>query len=181
MLLIKCPNCEAQYNVNPGKTDKPTTSIKCPACQHLFSISLANGSLTGDEQPTVDNRPKVLIVDDSQSFRLLVADLLKPLNLNILHATNGHEALQVIAREHPRLVILDLVLPDTRGEDIVRKIKSFQSLATTRFLVLSGTIMNDNPPAEIKMCGADDFSSKSFKPEQFQRRVAALLEQTEDA
>ena len=175
MLLIQCPDCEARYNVNPGQTNKQTTRINCPACKHLFSISLADGSVIKDKESAVDSRPKVLIVDDSRSFRSLISDLLTPLDLNILTAANGNDALQMIAHEQPQLVIVDLELPDISGAEIVRKIKAFKSLSATRFLILSGTIMNDIPPVEIKACGAEDFSSKSFKPEQLQKRVAALL------
>lgn len=175
MLLIECPACAARYKVKPGKTRKLTTSIKCPACEHVFSISLADGAIIAGQEANSTARPKILIVDDSNAFRNILADILCSLDVNILTAVNGNDALQMIAQEHPQLVILDLVLPDISGAAIVQKIKSFRSLSATRFLILSGTIVNDTPTPELADCGADAFSSKSFKPEQLRERVAALL------
>ncbi|MDF1579721.1 MAG: response regulator [Desulfuromonadales bacterium] len=175
MLLIECPSCAARYKVKPGKTRKLTTSIKCPACEHVFSISLADKATVASQETNNAARPKILIVDDSNVFRNILSDILSSLDVNILTAASGNDALQMIAQEHPQLVILDLVLPDISGAVIVQKIKSFRSLSATRFLILSGTIVNDTPTPELANCGADAFSSKSFKPEQLRERVAALL------
>ncbi|MBW6510732.1 MAG: zinc-ribbon domain-containing protein [Desulfuromonadaceae bacterium] len=176
MLLIECPACAARYKVKPGKTRKQTTSIKCPACEHIFSISLADGAIIINEEEKNTALPKILIVDDSNAFRNILADILRSPKVNILTAANGNDALQMIAQEHPQLVILDHVLPDISGAAIVQKIKSFRSLSATRFFILSDTIVNGTPTPELADCGADAFSSKSFKPEQLRERVAALLQ-----
>lgn len=129
-------------------------------------------------EPAAGTKPAstVLVVDDSRFFRELIVDMLKPLSLSTLTAANGAEAMAVIRREHPALVILDLNLSaEKSGTDLVRDIRADRSLDGIRLLAMSGVFRKKADVAEVEMAGADDFISKSFTPEQLQTRVINLL------
>ena len=67
--------------------------------------------------------PTVLIVDDEQHIRLLIEQTLEELEddgVQLLTATNGEEALDVVANQHPDLVFLDVMMPRKNGFEVCR-------------------------------------------------------------
>jgi DNA-binding response OmpR family regulator len=90
-------------------------------------------------------------------------------------AGDGDEALRIIRQRRPVLVILDLSLPGTSGYELIRQVRDEPSLRELRLLAMSGVYRKQTDAAEVQAAGADDFVSKSFKPEQLQARVKKLL------
>lgn len=117
------------------------------------------------------------MVDDSAFFRELILDVLRPLKRDILMAGDGREALQAIRENRPSLVILDLNLPGMNGYELIRAVRSDSDLKDIRLLAMSGVFRKENEVRDVKQAGADDFVSKSFKPEQLLQRVNRLLEE----
>jgi predicted Zn finger-like uncharacterized protein len=197
-MTIQCPDCGARYKLNPATSQKSGAKVKCPKCLNVFQISVprktgATAPPRAKKPPQVPASPPapapaqsvgaprgdetVLVVDDSRFFRELIVDVLKPLPLSILTAADGMEAMTLIRRGHPALVILDLNLPPGKnGYDLIRDIRADPSLKGIRLLAMSGVFRKKTDVAEVEMAGADDFISKSFTPEQLQSRVAGLLQ-----
>ena len=101
-------------------------------------------------------------MDDSRFFREMILDILKPLHANFLIATDGIQALQVIEKENPDLVLLDLNLPKKNGFEIIRDVRSSPSLKDICLLAMSGVYYKEVDAAEVKRVGANDFIKKSF-------------------
>jgi predicted Zn finger-like uncharacterized protein len=182
---IHCPECGACYRIDPGRTTKTVVRVKCPQCFTVFQVALPgkrqavcpSPGQAPMAAPRQSSGKKVLVVDDSKFFRDLVVDVLKSLPLVFLTAGDGVEALQLIHRERPALVILDLNLPsEMNGYQLIREIRSDRSLQNTRLLAMSGVFRKPEDAAEAEKAGADDFINKSFRPEQLQGRVTGLLE-----
>ena len=68
----------------------------------------------------------VLVVDDDEGYRMLLTDAISDAGFNVIAAKNGEEALQKIS-QNPDLIMLDYVLPDTTGIDILKKIRAQNS------------------------------------------------------
>ena len=66
----------------------------------------------------------ILIVDDNEDLRKVLAWLLQPRGYETLQAATGKEAIQVAIAAHPNLILLDLNLPDMNGADVARAIKT---------------------------------------------------------
>jgi two-component system, response regulator PdtaR len=66
---------------------------------------------------------KVLIADDDQTIRALLSDMLVDLGHAVVAATNGAEAVELAAREHPDLVILDFLMPKLSGIDALKEMR----------------------------------------------------------
>lgn len=66
---------------------------------------------------------KILIADDEQLMRQLVIDFLKPEGYEILEAVDGKEALDIYDKEHPDLVLLDVMMPGYDGWTVCREIR----------------------------------------------------------
>jgi predicted Zn finger-like uncharacterized protein len=170
-MIIKCPECHARYKIDPSRTSKKVARIKCPKCAHIFEVSV-EGPSEPEAGPAVE---KILVVDDSKFFRELIVDVLKPLSFDVHTAADGFEALDFIRRERPRLVILDLNLPQKNGYELIREVRADAAIGDVRLLAMSGVFRKETDVAEVTRAGADGFINKSFKPDQLQQRVSELL------
>ena len=68
--------------------------------------------------------PSILIAEDNEDLRKMLAWLLQPRGYETLQAATGKEAIQVAIAAHPNLILLDLNLPDMNGADVARAIKT---------------------------------------------------------
>jgi predicted Zn finger-like uncharacterized protein len=182
---IQCPQCKSRYLFDPTRAGKPVVRIKCPGCGHSFRVNLTNIQESSSLPPTISADPapvskpadkKILIVDDSLFFREMILDMLKPLRVQFFTAADGVEGLQVILRERPDLVLLDLNLPLKNGYELIRDVRKDAVLSGVRLLAMSGVFRKNEEINEAYRGGADDFIGKSFKPEQLLERVNRFLE-----
>ncbi|RME40217.1 MAG: response regulator [Deltaproteobacteria bacterium] len=164
-MVISCPECQARYRIDPSGVKKKVARVRCPKCGCGFEVNLARRE-----------RPLVLIVDDANFFRQVVLDILSPLDLDIIKAGDGDEALRLIRQEHPDLVILDLKLPGRDGHSLIREIRADPAIAGIRLLAMSSVFRSEDEVRRVMAAGADDFLNKSFRPEQLLARVRTLLE-----
>ena len=81
---------------------------------------------------------KVLVVDDDPDVRLFSVTVLEENGYSPLEATNGEEGMQLIEKEHPDLVILDVLMPRESGVRLYRQIKTDAKLANIPVIILSG-------------------------------------------
>lgn len=114
---------------------------------------------------------KVLVVDDEASIRRIVAFRLQHNGYNVLTAANGIEALEVFNQTLPDLVIIDLMLPEMGGFELVEQIrkKSYVPL-----IILSAANDEQSIIRGLEL-GADDFIKKPFSPLELEIRIKGLL------
>ena len=116
----------------------------------------------------------VLIVDDEPQIRRVVRNALAADGKRLLEAATGAEAIDMAAAELPKLVILDLGLPDMSGEAVCREIRSWSAAP---ILVLSAR-HSDVEKVALLDAGADDYMTKPFSTIELQARVRALFRRT---
>ena len=68
-------------------------------------------------------KKRVLVVEDDEAFRLLLTNELTEEGIDVLQATNGKDALSVALKEHPDLVLLDIILPKMDGAEVLRGLR----------------------------------------------------------
>lgn len=121
-----------------------------------------------------DARP-ILVVDDDAKIIQLVRAYLEREGFAVIHASDGREALEA-AREHdPRLVVLDLMLPEIDGLAVTRALRADSSVP---ILMLSARGTTADRVFGINE-GADDYLPKPFSPAELVVRVKAILRRTE--
>jgi len=119
---------------------------------------------------------KVLVVDDSRSFRFAALRLLSAHRFQVLEASGGKEALKVLARNPDvRLVTVDSSMPDMEGSELVRAIRKSHGKDSLAVIGISG--MGDaRLSAKFIKSGANDVLTKPFQAEEFYTRVTQNLE-----
>ena len=123
---------------------------------------------------TVAPGARVLIVDDDPVMRRLTTRALQNDGYVLTEATNGREALEVMRRETPDLVILDFVMPELDGLDVLRALRA--DPATVSLPVLMLTSQSDEGSTRAGFdAGATDYLTKPFSSPQLSARVRACL------
>jgi two-component system phosphate regulon response regulator PhoB len=116
--------------------------------------------------------PLVLVVEDRASIRSLLAVALAQEGLRVAESATAEEALAQVAHEPPDLVLLDLLLPGTRGDALIRALRALPETRRTPVLVLSGV---EGGLAASRAAGAQDFLAKPFDLDELAARVRRLL------
>ncbi len=113
----------------------------------------------------------ILVVDDSVVIRKMVEIALENESYQINSVATGKEALTALDEKEPDLVILDIMLPDINGLDILKNIKSSRTLPVI-MLSAKDTPRETNKAREL---GADDFIPKPFKDEELISKIHELI------
>ena len=121
---------------------------------------LQSGSDRAGSDPAGSDRAHVLIVDDNaQNLELLEVYLEEMEELRTTSATNGLEALEVINRDKPALILLDIMMPKMSGFELCKQLKS--NPATRDIVIIMVTALNETADIErATECGADDYLTK---------------------
>lgn len=120
--------------------------------------------------------PTVLIVDDDVKLLKMLKRTLVYENLNVLTAGNGREALSIMDTHRPDLLIVDWMMPEMDGLELVRRLRSGGDKTMALMLTARDAIENRVDGLES---GADDYLVKPFAPAELVARVHALLRRVE--
>ena len=122
-------------------------------------------------------KEKILVVDDEPRIVELVGAYLRKDGYRVVSAADGQHAVETFRREHPDLVVLDLMLPEKSGWDVCREIRAE---ANTPIIMVTAVDDDTDRIAGLEM-GADDYVTKPFNPRELLARVRAVLRRAHDA
>jgi two-component system alkaline phosphatase synthesis response regulator PhoP len=120
---------------------------------------------------------KILIVDDESHIRMLIEQTLEELEddgVEFLTAENGEIALEIIQRENPQLVFLDVMMPRMNGMDVCKKVKKELGLDNVYIVLLTakGQELDRQKGQEV---GADVYMTNPFDPEAILSKARQVL------
>jgi len=121
---------------------------------------------------------KILVVDDDQNLVRVVRAYLEKANFQVLTAFDGETALHTLRRDHPDLVVLDLMLPDRDGWDITRLVRSDPTLANIPIIMLTARVDDTDKIIGLEL-DADDYITKPFNPREVVARVRSVLRRSQ--
>jgi DNA-binding response OmpR family regulator len=120
-------------------------------------------------------RPTILVCDNEAPLRELVRATLDDGRFDIVEARDGEEALELIRRERPDVVVLDVMMPGKTGFDVLAEVRANAELAQPAVVMLTARAqLTDRHAAEDR--GADRFLAKPFSPLALVQTVEELLE-----
>ena len=120
------------------------------------------------------NGQKILVVEDEPDISKLVSYNLTQERFKVLTAEDGEQALKVIQREKPNLVVLDLMLPGLSGIEVCKILRDRPETAKLPILMLTAKAGETDRVVGLEL-GADDYLAKPFSPREMVARVRAIL------
>jgi two-component system phosphate regulon response regulator OmpR len=119
---------------------------------------------------------KVLIVDDDERLQKLLGEYLRGFGYSIAHLTEGKHAVGRVRDLSPHLVILDIMLPDSDGLDILRELRRHSAVP-----VIMLTARGEDTDRIVGLeLGADDYLPKPFNPRELLARMKAVLRRRQE-
>ncbi len=118
---------------------------------------------------------KILIVEDNPNNLQLFSILLRKSPVNLITASDGNEALDIIRREKPDLVILDIQIPGVSGIEVLKEIKAEPEFQDIIFIAVTAYAMQGDKE-KILAAGSDYYMSKPIDTRQFPKMVCEILD-----
>lgn len=123
--------------------------------------------------PESAKRPTVMVVDDSTTIQQAAKSFLEP-DWQVKAAGNGLDAIAAISHVRPDLVLLDIMMPVLRGDEVIQVLRSLPEFAALPIIVLSS---RDSPfdRARLSLLGCDAYLTKPFERDALRQAVAKAL------
>ena len=116
----------------------------------------------------------ILVVDDEANIIELVRMYLEQEGFRVQSAHDGAKALDIISRQPPALMVLDLMLPEVDGWEVCRRVRSGKTAPDLPIVMLTARDEDVDKIVGLEL-GADDYITKPFNPRELVARVKAIL------
>lgn len=116
-----------------------------------------------------EKRPLVLVVDDHRQVLRFIEINLKLHGFGVITTTSGEEALAIVEAKKPDIMLLDIIMPDMDGLEVLRRLRSANQLPVIAF---STSIASYD---EAMKFGANSFISKPFNINELEEKIRAFL------
>ena len=126
----------------------------------------------------MSERKKILVAEDEEDIRGLVAYSLRYAGYEVIEATDGQDALDRAATEVPDLILLDVRMPKMNGYEVCSSLKTRKATAKIPVIFLSARGQESEIRKGLEL-GAVEYILKPFAPNELYRRVASVLDQWE--
>ena len=117
---------------------------------------------------------KILVVDDEPDILKVVTFRVKKLEYEVVTATNGQEALDLIQKEEPDLILLDIELPVMNGYEVCQRIKTNEKLKHIPIIFLTASSAS-KIAEKVKEFNADDYLIKPFDSEELLKKIKNFI------
>jgi PAS domain S-box-containing protein len=116
----------------------------------------------------------ILLVDDNHENRAVLRDMLLPLDFEIVEACDGKDACAKAAQFHPKLILMDLVMPVMDGFEATRRIRKIPELKRVKVIGISASAFDTNRKVSFE-AGCDDFLTKPIQIDQLLESIQIHL------
>ena len=121
-----------------------------------------------------NSKKQILIIEDQPDIQELLSFNLDNNGYKVYTASNGEKGLEVARKEHPDLILLDLMLPGINGLDVCRIIKSDQDTSGISIIMLTALGQEEDIIKGLET-GADDYVTKPFSLQVLEARIKSVL------
>jgi len=124
-------------------------------------------------------KEKVLIVEDEKDIVKMLEYNLKKEGFRVISACDGEDALDLAVREHPDILLLDLMLPGIDGLEVCRSLKKENKTSSIPVIMLTAKGQESDKVVGLEL-GADDYITKPFSPRELIARIKAVLRRAKE-
>jgi two-component system, cell cycle response regulator DivK len=117
---------------------------------------------------------RILVVEDQEDNRQIIRDMLSATDYELAEAENGEQALAVIAKERPDLILMDIQLPIMDGYEATRRIKADPALKSIPIIAVTSYALSGEEQ-KARAAGCDDYVPKPYSPRQLLAKIRHYL------
>ncbi len=128
----------------------------------------------GSGEAVTQTGQRILVVDDEADIVALIVFHLAKAGYRVSTAATGFDALDAARREQPALIVLDLMLPDVSGYEVLEQLRASEATQNVGVLMLTARVEEADRVRGLAL-GADDYLTKPFSPQELVLRVGAIL------
>ena len=122
----------------------------------------------------MDNKKTIMVVDDNPDIITIVRTILEGKGYSVLSATSGAELLNMLKTQKPDLIILDIMMPEMDGLEVLSRLKGLTETATIPVILLTAKVQYEDVLGGYKL-GADYYITKPFTSTQLVNGISLLL------
>ncbi len=117
---------------------------------------------------------KILIADDDQDNRTIAKEILEASGYCVVEAKDGLEAIELISKEHPDVLLLDLSMPKLNGWEVTKRLRNEKATSTMPIIAFTAHVIAGDE-LKAKGAGCDDYLSKPCMPVEVLNKVQKWL------
>jgi two-component system chemotaxis response regulator CheY len=115
---------------------------------------------------------RAMVVDDFATMRKIIKSILQKINItDVIEAENGVNALELLKKEHPDIIISDWIMPEMTGIDFLKACKEDDTIKHIPFIMVTAEAQKECIMEAIKS-GVDNYIVKPFTPDKLQSAIA---------
>jgi len=122
-------------------------------------------------------KEKILIVEDEADIQEMIRYNLEKEGFKTITVAKGEDAIRVVEKESPDLIILDLMLPGIDGLEVCRILRGRYDIVQTPIIMLTAKSQEADKVVGLEL-GSDDYMTKPFSPRELIARIKAILRRT---
>jgi len=120
-------------------------------------------------------RPRILLIDDDPAARYTVRKMCEPLPYHVLEAADARDGLRVANTMQPSVIVLDLNLPDRRGEEVLRELSGTPATRHIPVVVLTSDEISSSSRAELMLDAQGVLSKRDLRRETLTAALRAAI------
>jgi signal transduction histidine kinase len=167
--FVRLMGGEVEVRSQPGQGSEFAFEIAAPGVEPVAPPA-TNRAVHGYH----GHRRRVLVVDDVGDHRALLVGMLQPLGFELVEAAGGEQALALAAAHRPDLILMDIVMPDLSGLDVIRRLRQLPALGDVPVVAASASASLEDQRVALE-AGARAFLPKPVDRQRLLDQVAALL------
>jgi PAS domain S-box-containing protein len=168
--FVRLMGGEIQVDSQVGQGSAFRFDIQAPPLRAEAAVATSE-TVTGYVGP----RRKVLVVDDIADNRAVAAGLLTPLGFEVTEAANGREAVEVVQRLLPDLILMDIVMPELDGLAATRLLRQLDAFRDVPILAMSASVSGRDSEQSLA-AGMNAFLAKPLDADKLLGQIARLLQ-----
>lgn len=168
--LVRQMGGDIQVSSEPGLGSKFRFELTLPIANSDISLYLPQHEIKG----YTGQRQRILIVDDVEANRTLLAELLEALTFETIQATNGQECIEQAIAWQPNLILMDVVMPVLDGLEAIQQIRCIPQLQNIPVIIISASA-TDEELARGREAGANGFVSKPIEQQKLLEQIGIQL------
>ncbi len=127
-------------------------------------------------QPTADERPVALVVDDSITVRRVTERFLKRNGMRVLTARDGLDAISVLRENRPDIIVLDIEMPRMDGYEFASHVRNDEQFADVPIIMVTSRVGDKHRARAIEL-GVNDYLGKPYRDDELLAAIERLLEE----